>query len=476
MKDLADLAVELALKMGADYAEARYHDDRANFYVLRNGVPEVAGFDRARGIGIRVLVQGALGFTSLNRPDRGLLERRVREAISMARASARMRKKPIRFSEEKAEEASWEARVKEPTEEVPLEEKMELLFDIDKVLTDPGEVGVHVPFRLLQLLESRSERYFVNSEGARISSIVPRVEFFSMITALEPNRGTEQDMVQEGASRGWEFVRELGPIELLRERTRALGKVLREGVSPPKGPVDIILGSEVVGLMVHESCGHPYEADRIMGREAAQAGESFVSVDMLGQRIGTEVVTVVDDPTLEGSYGYYLYDDEGVKARRRYLIKDGIINEFLHNRETAATLGISSNAAARASGFDREPIVRMANTFMLPGDHELEELVEDIKLGVYIKTFGEWNIDDRRFNMRFIGREAYLIEKGEIRGPVRRPILEITTPGFYGSIDALDKNLAFSAATCGKGDPVQGVPVWLGGPNVRLRNVRLGGL
>ncbi|OYT51518.1 TldD-like protein [Candidatus Bathyarchaeota archaeon ex4484_135] len=476
MRDLADLAVELALKMGADYAEARYHDDKANFYVLRNGVPEMAGFERSRGIGIRVLVQGSLGFSSLNRPDKALLERRVKEAISMAKASARVRKKPIRFSEEKAEEASWEARAKEPFEGVPVEEKMELLFDLEKVLTSKEEVGVQVPFRLLELIESTTERYFVNSEGARISCRVPRVEFLSIATAFEPGKGTEQDMVQEGASKGWEFIRELKPGELLKERTRALGKVLKEGVSPPKGTIDIILGSEVVGLMVHESCGHPYEADRIMGREAAQAGESFVSVDMLGQRIGTEVVTVVDDPTLEGSYGYYLYDDEGVKARRRYLIKDGVINEFLHNRETAAVLGISSNAAARASGFNREPIVRMANTFMLPGDCEFEELIEDVKLGVYIKTFGEWNIDDRRFNMRFIGRESYLIENGEIKGPVRRPVLEITTPGFYGSIDALDKNLAFSSATCGKGDPVQGVPVWLGGPNVRLRNVRLGGL
>ena len=474
MKDLADMAVELAVRLGADYAEARFHEDSANFYVLRNGVPEMAGFDRARGIGIRVLVNGALGFASLNKPDKALLEQRVREAISMARASARTRKKPIRFSEERAEEASWEARAREPMEEVPLEEKMELLYDIEKVLTDRAEVGVQVPFRLLELIERTTERYFVNSEGARISCRVPRVEFFSITTAMEPGRGTEQDMVQKGASKGWEAVREWELLEMLKERVKRLGVVLREGVSPPKGAIDLVLGSEVVGLMVHESCGHPYEADRILGREAAQAGESFVKPDMLGQRIGAEIVSVVDDPTLEGSYGFYLYDDEGVKARRRYLIKNGIINEFLHNRETAAALGVSSNAAARASGYNREPIVRMANTFMLPGDYKFEELLEDIELGVYIKTFGEWNIDDRRFNMRFIGREAYLVEKGEITKPVRRPVLEITTPGFYGSIDAIDENLAFDAGTCGKGEPAQGVPVWFGGPDVRLRRVTLG--
>ena len=142
----------------------------------------------------------------------------------------------------------------------------------------------------------------------------------------------------------------------------------------PKEKLDLILGSEVVGLVMHESAGHPCEADRITGREAAQAGESFITKDMIGQKIGPEIVTVVDDPTVEHSFGHYLYDDEGVQARRRFLIKNGTINEFLHNRETAFEMGVESNGAARAEFFDREPIVRMANTFMLPGDSTFEEL------------------------------------------------------------------------------------------------------
>ncbi|MHA1676200.1 MAG: TldD/PmbA family protein, partial [Candidatus Njordarchaeales archaeon] len=188
---------------------------------------------------------------------------------------------------------------------------------------------------------------------------------------------------------------------------------------------------------------------------------------------GSDVVTVIDDPTIPNSYGFYLYDDEGVKAKPRFLIKEGYINEFLHNRETAVRFGTKSNAAARASAYNREPIVRMANTYVAPGDYTFDELLEDIRFGVYIKTFGEWNIDDRRFNMRFVGKEAWLIENGRLTKLVRNPILEITTPAYYASIDAIDKNLEFEAATCGKGDPGQGVPVWTGGPNIRLRNIRV---
>ncbi|RLF78940.1 TldD/PmbA family protein, partial [Thermococci archaeon] len=167
------------------------------------------------------------------------------------------------------------------------------------------------------------------------------------------------------------------------------------------------------------------------------------------------------------------YDDEGVKARPRYLIREGIINEFLMNREYAAYLGMKSNASARSTNYNREPIVRMANTYLAPGDYSFEELIEDVKLGVYMVSFNEWNIDDRRYQQRYIGREAYLIENGEIKHPVRRPILEITTKGLWSSVDAVGKEVEFYPGTCGKGEPGQGVPVWMGGAHARLREVVL---
>jgi TldD protein len=226
--------------------------------------------------------------------------------------------------------------------------------------------------------------------------------------------------------------------------------------------------------MVHESCGHPSEADRILGREAAQAGKSFIKPNMIGERIGNRYATVIDDPTIPNSYGFYLYDDEGVSARPRYLYREGIINEFLHNRWTAKIFNVDSNAAARAMHYGSEPIIRMANTYLKPGDYRFEELLEDIKLGVYIKSYMEWNIDDERWSQRYVGLEAYLIENGELTKLVRNPVLELTTKAFYSSIDAVGRDLRFYAGTCGKGEPMQGVPVWFGGPDVRLSKIKLG--
>jgi TldD protein len=296
----------------------------------------------------------------------------------------------------------------------------------------------------------------------------------AVLTVMESGK-SEQCHLQYGGIGGWETVEGFNMYEKIPRDVQIVYRALKEGVKAPSEPVSIIVGPEVAGITAHESCGHPFEADRILGREAAQAGESFVNPDMMGYTIGSEVVTIAEDPTIKGSYGYYLYDDEGVKARKRLLIKEGKINEFLSNRETAYTLGGQSNGAARAIGYDREPIVRMANTYFCAGDYTKEELIEETKKGVLMESFTEWNIDDTRFNQRYIGREAYLVENGEITKPVLRPILEVTTTGFYSSVEAVGKDITLYAGTCGKGDPAQGAPTSMGGPYIRLKEIRLGG-
>jgi len=313
----------------------------------------------------------------------------------------------------------------------------------------------------------------MNNEGALVESLIPRVSVTYNLVVFEEGQMEQAPFVQRAFSGGLELIEKDKPWEWALKDVKALQRLIKEGQKPPEGKVDVVVSPEVAGIAVHESVGHPYELDRIMGREAAQAGESFVKPDILGERIGSEVVTVIEDPTIPNSWGFYLYDDEGVKARPRYLIREGIINEFLMNREYAAYLGMKSNASARAINYNREPIVRMANTYLAPGDYSFEELIEDVKLGVYMVSFNEWNIDDRRYQQRYIGREAYLIENGEIKHPVRRPILEITTKGLWSSVDAVGKEVEFYPGTCGKGEPGQGVPVWMGGAHARLREVVL---
>jgi len=473
-EELAREAVDHALRLGAQYAEARVQRDSGHTYTLKNGAAEPVNVTRKVGIGIRVIVDGALGFASTNSLDREQLRSTTESAVRTAKASKRLVTSPIRLSQEKSWEDNWEAKMKVDVRDVSPEEKYELLFTIEKSLT-PENVHVSLSSRILIFDEDLTERFYVNSEGSKLHGFVPRLSLLFFLTAQEPGKGVAQRLRHEAQSRGWEVIEDWKPKEIAADDAKMLGRLLREGVPPPRGDVDFVLGSEVTGIICHESCGHPQEADRILGREAAQAGESYLKPDMVGHRIGSEHVTIIDDPTLPNSYGFYLYDDEGVKARPRVLIQEGLIAAFLQNRETAAELGGVSNGAARSSSYDREPIIRMANTYMKPGNHSLEELIEGVRSGVYMKNFMEWNIDDRRYNQRYVGLEAYMIENGRITTPIRNPILEITTPGLYGSVDAVGKDMEYAGATCGKGDPMQGAPVWTGGPPVRLRKIRLGG-
>jgi len=468
-------AVDEALGMGAKYAEARYQRDITESVILKNGVPEVSARVLDEGICVRVLAEGALGFASTSDLKRASIRRAVRSAFAAAKASARLRRKTIELSEERLSGARVEVKPRIRFEAVDLDAKIDFLKEVDvSALEAGGRRGVKISARLLELMRWDVEKHLITSDGADVYMRMPRTMFEYFLTVYSPERGVIQRFQHLGESRGWEAVESWRLPERIVEEVDAVSRVLLEGVKPPEGSIDVVLGPEIVGIMCHESAGHPGEADRVLGREAAQGGESYIKPELLGTRIGSEVVTVVDDPTIPGSFGYSPYDDEGVAGRERRLIEGGVLVELLHNRETAAELGVNSNGAARAAGYDREPIIRMANTYMKPGDHSFEELIEGVKDGVYIRTFQEWNIDDIRWNQRYVGVEAYRIVNGELGEPVRCPVLEVTTRGLFSSIDAVGKNVEFFAGYCGKGDPMQAIPVWMGGPHVRLRNVRLG--
>ncbi|USG99069.1 TldD/PmbA family protein [Thermococcus argininiproducens] len=470
MHELVEFAVEKAQELGASYAEARFEEKDGTELVMKNGNPEGLGILAEKGMGIRVIVNGGMGFASTNVLTKESVLEAVKKAVKLAKAAAKLRNKPIQFSDEDFHQVFYEVKMKKDFRDISAEEKMEYLKLIEEKVR---ETGINVPMRFLRYGDFMWHKIFMNNEGAFVESLIPRVSVMYNLVVFEEGQMEQAPFVQRAFSGGLELIEKDQPWEWAVKDVKALQNLIKEGQKPPEGKVDVVISPEVAGIAVHESVGHPYELDRIMGREAAQAGESFVKPTMLGERIGSDVVTVIEDPTVPNSWGFYLYDDEGVKARPRYLIKNGIINEFLMNREYAAYLGMKSNASARAINYNREPIVRMANTYLAPGDYTFEELIEDIKLGVYMVSFNEWNIDDRRFQQRYIGREAYLIENGEIKHPVRKPILEITTKGLWSSVDAVGKDVEFYPGTCGKGEPGQGVPVWMGGPHARLREVVL---
>ena len=476
-KDIASAAVDYGRKLGAEYVEARIHSVQTMGSILRNGDPEPVLMNDSHGMAIRLIYKGAMSFVATNKLEFDVIKTMIANSLNVSRSSNDIEKHQIGLSDEKMGKCKWSANEKKRVEDRSLEELLKYLKDLDRLLEN-GFYEVNFPSRLLVISSEIEEKFYVNSDGADLESRVPRIEFSGYISSSY-NGKIESLTIPPGYSQlggtgGWEVLDSMDLNEYIPSKGKDLAKMVKSTGKPPKGELDIILGPEVMGLICHESSGHPGEADRVLGREAAQAGESYLKRDDFGLKIGSDEAYVSDDPTLTGSTGFYLYDDEGVKAEKRILINAGHINEYLHNRTTGKEFNKNSNASSRAMAYDREPIVRMSNTFVEPGDYSFKELIEDVKQGVYIKSFMEWNIDDKRFNQRYVGLESYLIDHGNVGEIVRNPVLEVTTPKFWSSIDARGDDLEFKTANCGKGDPMQGAPVWTGGPHVRLRRLKVG--
>jgi TldD protein len=469
-EDIVDYALEYAQSKKIEYAEARAQSQVQDQFMLRNGILEAYTSAVDSGFCVRIISEGGIGFASTNK----WTKEEAKEIVDLAFKHAKLagRRDRIVFAKEKGVETKWLLNQKEKIEDVSPEQRISTFVEIGRSLSS---CGVKIAATMSSCTVDLISKYFINSEGSRISSFVPRIGAFLFISVVEQGK-TEQAGEQFGYSGGWEAFDQWSISEKMIHDAKVLKDIITKGKVVKPGITNLICGPEVTGIAAHESCGHPMEADRILGREMSQAGRSFVFKGgpfWIGSRIGSDVVTIVDDPTLEHSYGYYAFDDEGVKARRRFLYKNGLINEFLQNRESASKLDTTSNASSRSINYNREAIVRMANTFVLPGEMTEEELIEGVKDGVYMKSFTEWNIDDKRFNQRYVGRESYLIENGELMRPVARPVIETTTLKFWMAVDAVSKKVEFDAATCGKGDPSQGVPVYTGGPCIRLRRVYL---
>ncbi|MFW9928152.1 MAG: TldD/PmbA family protein [Candidatus Thorarchaeota archaeon] len=477
-KDLLEKILTYGNKLGTKYIEIRALESKNRSLFSQQGNLVSAGENTDSGVGIRVIKDGSMGFYSCDKISKANLQLALEKSIKFAGLTKR--KHSLSMGEPVISKARWEVPVKENLFDVDFDTFLDFNKDFSQALTNiekPNLLSTNVAF----LSVKQSNKIILTNEGTDLESIHSDISGFALITA-KATGGSEQRFHDFRGSGGWEFFKERNFFEELSKDSDQLTKIADKAESVKfSQPIDMIVGSEVAGIISHENVGHPAEGDRIMGREAAQAGESFWKqyINNIGNQIvGSEHVSVSDDPTIIGSPGYYLYDDEGVPARKRNLMINGKLNEPLLNRDYGERFGLKSNAAARADGYAREPIIRMASTFIEPGDYTLEEMVSDIKKGIYMKSFTEWNIDDVRFQSKFVGLECYLIENGNITEKrIKRPALETTSLGLFHSIDACGKPNTIEwthAGSCGKGDPMQLAPVFMTGPCLRLRDIRLG--
>ncbi len=241
----------------------------------------------------------------------------------------------------------------------------------------------------------------------------------------------------------------------------------------PRGEVVVVTDPHFNALLSHEIVGHPSEADRALKMEAGYAGRSWLlhslADNQIGQRIGSPILSACSDPTLHG-YGHYNYDHEGTPGRRVLHIEHGIFREFLNSRATAAVLGVEPNGSARASEVQYAPLIRMSNTFFMPGDTPAAQIISEVEHGYYVCGNRIPSIAESRESFRISARRIYEIEHGRLGRLYRAGSMMGRSRDFFMNVDAAGNDLRlFAIPNCGKGQPMQVKRMSNGGPTLRSR-------
>jgi len=448
-------AIDYASKLGCKYADVRAEVSESTSITVRRGQVEESRVARTRGAGVRVLINGAWGFSVAEDLAPQVLRRAVEEAFKMARASAIARRSEARLAEANVNTDAVKAGIGEWPEDVDPGEKLGRLLELDRIIASHGDV---IKDSSLVYSDARVSKLFASSEGSFITLDYARTYVLAYVVAGEGGVLSPASEAMGGV-RGYEAVRSLELDHMVEETALRAIRLLKADV-PRGGMSTVVLDNKLLALIVHEAFGHAAEADLVLTGD--------VLTGRLGERVASEHVTIVDDPLPENANGWTPYDDEGVRGRRVAIVEDGMLKGYMHSRETAAKMGYDPTGNGRAQNYRFRPLVRMRNTYMLPRDWRPEEIIEETRRGLYLKgALG--GQADANGDFMFSVQEAWLIEDGELKKPYRGVTVSGNSIEVLRSVDAVGNDLKIGfPGTCGK---TQMVPVDGGGPHIRCRMI-----
>ncbi len=482
MKDLADVALNAAAQKGASYADIRISRFTNQFVTTREKRVENVTNTESFGFGVRVLVNGAWGFSASSKLEKDEIARVTERAVSIARANKAIQRSPISLVPvEKYPDAKYTTPVERDPFAVPLSEKADHLLQVNAEATrikGPGPMFVNS-----LMFFSREEKYFASTEGSYIEQTLIRSWPTFIVTSVNPQTGRFEQRRSLGSpvGKGYEVVAE---YDLINEAPRAAEQAVRKHTAKPVEPgrKDLVLHPTHLWLTIHESIGHPTELDRVLGYEANFAGTSFATREKLGKfQYGSKFINIRADKTQRNGLATCGWDDDGVKTTEWDLIKDGLLVGYQTVRDNAAVIGLKrSNGAAYADSWRDVAFQRMPNVSLQPppGNQKIsaDDLIADVKDGIYIEGDGSFSIDQQRYNFQFGGQVFYEIKDGKKVGLLRDVAYQSRTPDFWNACDGVGSREFYSLGGSyfdGKGEPGQVNAVSHGCPPARFRRINV---
>ncbi|MCD6414263.1 MAG: TldD/PmbA family protein [Candidatus Diapherotrites archaeon] len=447
MFDLVERAIQ---KSKADFIEVNAIRSWSTRVSTRNDEIEATDSGLLVEAGVRVLIKGSWGMAATNSLES--LGDAVSRAEKMARASSRSGI-DAHLADVPATVKDIKMKVKKNPADYGLEEKAKRCLELSKL----GLEGEKIHATNVSFMDSISEAYYANSEGSRLShdSIV---SFFAF-SAFAKGGTLQRDSSEIARHAGFEL---LDGAEKIVKKTCDDVRLLLRAELPPKGKQTVIVDPKMAGTLAHEAIGHALEADTVIN------GNSTIT--RLGQRVGSSLISITDDPTIPGLFGSFPFDSEGTMGAKTRLIENGRVKSFLHSRETAYKMKQKPTGNARSSGPMEFPLVRMSNTFIEPGDSSFEEMLEGIQEGVFVRGFKGGVSDTDTGVFQFAAPHGNIIKNGKLTEPLRDITLLGNITDTLKKIDAVGRTLGLGfPGFCGKAG--QMVPVSSGGPYMRIREV-----
>jgi len=468
---LTDAALTRALDLGCEHADIRVERIRTQTIRLRDARVEAAADGEDLGLAVRVVHEGTWGFAAGVVLTAAEAVRLAEEAVAVARVSAALNTDRVELAPEPTYDAEWVSAYELDPFEVPEAEKTGLMVELSEQLLAADGVE-HVQSDVMHVKE---QKYYADTAGTRTRQ--QRVRIHPTFTALTVDRATgafeSMRTLAPPAGRGWEYLTgstwnwaaELAEIpEHLREKTKA------PSVEP--GRYDLVVDPSNLFLTIHESIGHATELDRALGYEAAYAGTSFATPDLLGSlQYGSSMMNVTGDRTAEHGLSTVGFDDEGVAGQQWDIVRDGVLVGYQVDRNMARLRGMGrSNGCAFADSAGHVPVQRMANVSLQPAPDgpSTEEIIAGVDRGIYVVGDKSWSIDMQRYNFQFTGQRFYKIEGGALAGQVKDVAYQATTTDFWGSMSRVGGPQTYvlgGAFNCGKAQPGQVAPVSHGCPS-----------
>lgn len=458
MKDLAKTLENLAQK-SPHWAEFRFHRRQGNSLQVQKASIKQLKSSTTSGVGIRTLVDGAWGFSSTSDLRPKSLEKALKQAIECAKFLSRLKKAKIQnLPKVPLARGVFVLDGYERLKKMSLQEKLETVLRAEAQTRQRSNT---IASSICGYNEMFEDKIVVTSDGAHAISQLCRNEF--RLQAIAEKTGERVSGNQSiGTTGPWECLFSHRNVDELTEITAKLAVDLMNAPKVHGGLATLILSPAMVGLLSHEAIGHTVEADFVLSGSVA-AGK-------IGQRVASPLVTLVDAGTVKAhpnGGGDLLVDDEGVATQNTTIIREGILTSYLHNRESAALYNVSPTGSARAWLYSDEPLIRMRNTFILPGETPLEEIIADTKDG-YLVDGPLGGQADATGEFMFGAQKVLKIENGKIVGLLRGATISGIAFEVLSTVDRVSKEfqLDLGSGYCGKGQPAK---VDAGGPYLRCR-------